>query len=66
MCVWVGGCGCVSRYENECTRVEDFLFVAGIRVAQNLDLLKVWGLGLRFRSHRTSASSRLRSASAER
>ena len=34
----------LDRYENECTKVEDFMYVGGIRVAQNKELLK--GVGI--------------------
>ena len=34
----------LKKFENECTRVEDFLFVGGVAVAQNLELLK--GVGI--------------------
>lgn len=34
----------LDRYENECTKVEEFMYVGGIRVAQNIQLLKAVGI----------------------
>jgi protein-tyrosine phosphatase len=34
----------LDRYENECTKVEEFMYVGGIRVAQNMQLLKAVGI----------------------
>eukprot|EP00960_Hanusia_phi_P059610 764231-Hanusia_phi.AAC.5 len=34
----------LKKFEKECTRIEDFLFVSGVAVAQNLELLK--GVGI--------------------